>query len=340
MLTSGLHLFSIRGIPVHFSPLFLLLLLFVGFQGVGFVFVGVVTFSILVHEMGHALVAQYFRLSPSIVLHGWGGLCHHERPQRESHDALIIAAGPAAGFALGFLALALYLFAPPTVLEPGSLGTRIVEWLVYINLFWSFINILPLWPLDGGQLFRLGMVKAFGGLRGERIAHGVGTVMGVLVAIGMYQIGFVLFAVISGYWAYLNIQNFNSRSATGAIYVNNRFARELGKKMRAAYEAGQYDEAYRLGRQVRSESNLDSGTLASVWEVLGVVAAVRDNYEEAWSYLKRAPERGRVLEARAACIIALELKPEAQAFIASGKLGRVPEHLQVELRALASLPRG
>ncbi|MEM7676542.1 MAG: hypothetical protein AAF449_11115, partial [Myxococcota bacterium] len=115
----------------------------------------------------------------------------------------------------------------------------------------------------------------------------------------------------------------------------NRFAKELAQKMRAAFEAGEYDDAYRLGQQIRAETNIDTQTLGRVWEVLGVISALRDNYEEAWSYLKRAPERGRVIEARAACIIALQMRGEAQAFVEAGKLSKIPEHLQTELKALA-----
>lgn len=337
MLSEGFQVFSIRGIPVQISPIFLILVAFIAFRGGSVlwsaIYIGVLTVSILVHELGHALVAQYFRLSPSITLHGWGGLCSHQRPERAVDDALIIAAGPAAGIMLGIAAFTAGIFTAGT---NAPLVATVLGVMVWFNFFWSFVNLLPLWPLDGGQLFRLGMIRWLGGATGERVTHVVGAVTGVICAVLGYQMFGGLAVLLAGYWAWLNFQRINDPSASGAIYVTNRFAQQLSKRMQAAYEAGEYDEAYRLGQQVRAESNIDSRTLNRVWEVLGVVAALRDHYEEAWSYLKRAPERGRVLEARAACIIALELRGEAKAFIETGKLGKIPPRLQEELTALAA----
>ena len=340
MLADGIHLFSIRGIPVRFSPIFLILLLVVGLQGdlaVGALWVGLLTFSILIHEMGHALVAKYFRLSPSITLHGWGGLCSHERPDSELQEALIIIAGPAAGFIFGFAVLGVQRYVVPAEVLVANPMLVLAFWMLFwVNIIWGLVNVVPLWPLDGGQLFRLGMVKFFGGATGERITHTVGLIVGVGAAIVGYQMLGTFASVLAAYWAWLNYERINSASASGPIYVNNRFAKDLGKRMRVAFDKGEYDEAYRLGQQIRAETNIDTRTLGRVWEVLGVVEALRDNYRDAWSYLKRAPERGRVLEARAACIVALELRDEARAFVKAGKHKKIPEHLRAEITALGA----
>ncbi|MEO1336639.1 MAG: site-2 protease family protein, partial [Myxococcota bacterium] len=295
------------------------------------------------HIVGHSFPArapqnsdhaQFYRLSPSITLHGWGGLCSHQRPDRQLHEVLITAAGPAAGLMLGAISFGVQVAARDFLATDRMLSFA-VDSLVFLNIFWSLINLLPLWPLDGGQLFRLGMVRVFGGASGERVTHYVGTATGVVMAIVAYRAGWPFLPLFAGYWAWLNFSQINNPSASGAIYSVNRFAKELAKKMRTAFEAGEYDEAYRLGQQIRAETNIDTQTLGRVWEVLGVVAALRDNYEEAWSYLKRAPERGRVIEARAACIIALEMHGEARAFVEGGKLSKIPDRLQAEIKALA-----
>ena len=70
---TGLRIFSIAGIPVWISPWFFLLgALYVHQLGwrEGLVFTLCVSVSILVHELGHALVAARYRLSPQILLHG------------------------------------------------------------------------------------------------------------------------------------------------------------------------------------------------------------------------------------------------------------------------------
>ena len=51
----------------------------------------------------------------------------------------------------------------------------LVESLWFINFYWSLVNLLPLFPLDGGQLFRLGMVRVVKPARkAERVVHIVG----------------------------------------------------------------------------------------------------------------------------------------------------------------------
>jgi Zn-dependent protease len=111
----------------------------------------VVFFSILVHELGHASVGRRFGANPEIVLHGFGGaaLMHGARFNRRQ-DLLVTAAGPAASIVLGTLALLALRYVP-------GLGNDIQDTLVdlvWINYFWTVINLLPIQPLDGGLLLR------------------------------------------------------------------------------------------------------------------------------------------------------------------------------------------
>jgi stage IV sporulation protein FB len=122
--------------------------------------------SILVHELGHALVARGFRLGPvQITIHGFGGLTTHRRSPSPGRSMLVTAAGPGAGLLLGGLALALYLplafsglteGASPS--SPVGLLDSLLYMLVAVNIFWSLFNLLPMAPLDGGQLLDSGLV--------------------------------------------------------------------------------------------------------------------------------------------------------------------------------------
>ena len=68
--------------------------------------VGCVFLSILVHEYGHGLMAKAFRFSPSIVLHGLGGLCFSEAERQTLRQRLaVLICGPGAGFVLFGLAI-------------------------------------------------------------------------------------------------------------------------------------------------------------------------------------------------------------------------------------------
>ena len=70
--------FSLLGIPVRVHPYFWLVSVLMGWnQGdakLALLWVAAVFVSILVHEMGHALVIRYYGWSPRVTLYSFGGL--------------------------------------------------------------------------------------------------------------------------------------------------------------------------------------------------------------------------------------------------------------------------
>jgi Zn-dependent protease len=137
-------------------------------------------FSILVHELGHALVMRYYGQSPHIVLYMLGGLAISHGPSSQlwgraerltsNRHILISLAGPGAGFLLALLTLLCVValggevhFAPQAfpffwyeVLPDGtSLALQeVIGDLLFLNIFWGMVNLLPVFPLDGGQVAR------------------------------------------------------------------------------------------------------------------------------------------------------------------------------------------
>lgn len=111
----------------------------------------VVFFSILIHELGHAFTGRRFGANPEIVLHAFGGaaVMHGARFNRRQ-DLLVTAAGPGASILLGSLALAALVYLP---IPSPDVRETLVD-LVWINYFWTLINLLPIQPLDGGLLLR------------------------------------------------------------------------------------------------------------------------------------------------------------------------------------------
>jgi Zn-dependent protease len=137
-------LFRIRGIPIriHFTLLFLLAWLILQSVTNGdwtlAVFIGGVALSVLLHELGHALTAQYFKIPIlSIMMFPTGGLAQMGRMPAPAEDIWVTAMGPAVNAVLWI------------VLEP--LGWRE---LAQANLFLFLFNLLPAFPLDGGRLVR------------------------------------------------------------------------------------------------------------------------------------------------------------------------------------------
>jgi Zn-dependent protease len=153
--------FSLFGIPVRVHPLFWVFTAVMGWQPRNLqltaLWVCCVFVSILVHELGHALTARHFRSRPEIVLYMFGGYAS-DFPlwgRSTARSILVVIAGPGAGFLLYALIHVVHL---GLKLRGVSLSPY-VAWAVYqlefINLWWGLVNLLPVYPLDGGQISSL-----------------------------------------------------------------------------------------------------------------------------------------------------------------------------------------
>ena len=150
--------FSIFGIPVRVHPFFWVTLAIVSGQlwsdtpqailrtGL-FLMAGFI--SIMVHELGHALMARKFGAHSEIVLEAFGGYAAYSgvrmtRPQ----SFMITAAGPAVQILLGLAVMA----ASPPLTELNPMAGYFLLVLIWISLVWAVLNLLPVLPLDGGQM--------------------------------------------------------------------------------------------------------------------------------------------------------------------------------------------
>jgi stage IV sporulation protein FB len=342
-IMNGFKIFSLFGVPVYVSIWYILLMGWSAWTSDNpFLWVGAVTFSILVHEFGHALMARRFRLSPSVLLHGWGGLCAHQRAQRDLHDVLILSAGPGAGLLLGGLTAAAWgilRLAAPHLLEAEPLRAAIT-YMLFINLFWSLINLIPMWPLDGGQLFRLGMVRLFGGARGERVTHITGIALAVIAGLIAWKlVGGFFTLILCGFLAYENYQRLQSPGASGPIRRHNKEAGRLVQEAQAALKAEAWREAARLAHVARDEGNLNPAQLKEIWTILAIATAQQGEFEEALGYIQRAPDSPAVIEAELWSLIHLHRAQEARLLIQSPRGQKLPAAVhQDALQALTATP--
>jgi Zn-dependent protease len=175
------------GVPVRVHPMFWLVSVIMGWNTVheGFqyllIWVACSFASILIHEFGHVAMGQIFGSRGHIVLYGFGGLAigSNQLDQRWQRIAVCFA-GPLAGFLLlGIMFVLLWIWDPEAFpaylamakmdlgLSPGDVGelrrllrahshmvNMTVQFLIFINLMWGLVNLLPIWPLDGGQISR------------------------------------------------------------------------------------------------------------------------------------------------------------------------------------------
>lgn len=165
--------FRLFGFPVRVHPFFWLVTLFLAIGGRGaadplltLIWVVVVFISILVHELGHAIVQSYYGGHPWITLYSFGGLASCDDCDRRPRSQILISlAGPFAGFFLaGFVVsilVALQRFRGfeldwiPVKWSPfGSMVDVVVVYLLFVNIAWGLVNLLPIYPLDGGRISR------------------------------------------------------------------------------------------------------------------------------------------------------------------------------------------
>lgn len=118
----------------------------------------VVGVSVLVHELGHAVVANRFGMhSPRIRLHGMGGECAYGGRPTARQRLWIALAGPGAGFLLGVASLATLYGLGAVGFDLPPLVHRAVSMMVWVNVVWSILNLLPMQPLDGSTALLSGM---------------------------------------------------------------------------------------------------------------------------------------------------------------------------------------
>jgi stage IV sporulation protein FB len=174
--------FRLGKIPIRIHPSFLVVaVVFGGLYGdlrVLAAWVAIVFGSVMVHELGHATVGLAFGLAPSIELHGMGGTTSWSSGAALSvaKRIAISVAGPGAGFVVA--AIVRYAIGP-SAFPPTALGAFVYENLLFVNFGWGVVNLLPMLPLDGGNVMTQ-VIHAFTGGRGERAARIVSIVVASL----------------------------------------------------------------------------------------------------------------------------------------------------------------
>jgi len=130
-------------------------------------FMGVVTaimlfVSVLLHELGHSVVALRYGIPVrSITLFVFGGVAQiGAEPPSAIAEFLIAVAGPLVSL---FLAVVFYLVQPHVAGVEPLLG--LAKYLAYINMALVLFNLIPGYPLDGGRVFRAVVWEVTGNMR-------------------------------------------------------------------------------------------------------------------------------------------------------------------------------
>jgi Zn-dependent protease len=142
---------------------------------------------IVLHELGHALVARRFGIQTrDITLLPIGGVASLERiPKRPREELLIAIAGPAVNVVLaGALLLILVLTGGPTSFAmPGSTSAPLLQQLLWVNVSLAAFNLIPAFPMDGGRVLRALLATRFPRARATTWAATVGQGFALLLGL-------------------------------------------------------------------------------------------------------------------------------------------------------------
>jgi membrane-associated protease RseP (regulator of RpoE activity) len=193
--------FGLFGIPVTIRPSFLLIAVLLGFNSGSLtriiVWVGVVFVSIVVHELGHALVARSFGSEVEIELNAIGGLTSWTLDPAElgpGRRAFVAGSGSATGLLFGGL---VWLAAVTTGPHSGDVGYTLTI-IIWVNVFWGLLNWLPIRPLDGGHLL-LALLEKTMPSRSDVVARYVFIATAAAGTFFAFRYGFLFAALLAGW---------------------------------------------------------------------------------------------------------------------------------------------
>jgi Zn-dependent protease/CBS domain-containing protein len=203
------------GVPVRLHFTFVLMLIFLLFIGIGdkqsgpstAIYVVALFFSVLLHELGHTLVARRYGIKTiEIVMFPIGGISRPERQPKPSEELPISFAGPLvnlliAAALIGWLATQQGWVALEGLKEPTD--ANLAERIAAGNLALFLFNLLPAYPMDGGRILRSLLALHRPVEEATRIAASAGRGLAVLMGLagllwGNFMLIFVALFVYLG----------------------------------------------------------------------------------------------------------------------------------------------
>ncbi|MEE3369525.1 MAG: site-2 protease family protein [Planctomycetota bacterium] len=188
--------------------------------------------SILIHELGHALAMRYYGMNARIVLWHFGGIAVPESvssfvgfgARTKPHAQILIsAAGPIAQLLLAIVVIigarlggfrvdtlidwvnSTFALTSDNLVDPSPEVGVLLTFLLFPSISWALLNLLPIYPLDGGQISRE-ICTLFSMSNGTRISLAVSIVAAAGVAAYQFQKGYMFNAIMFGMLAYSNYQ--------------------------------------------------------------------------------------------------------------------------------------
>jgi Zn-dependent protease len=330
LLTGSVPLFTAFRIRVRAHAMLIVAIVFILLFGWGFggpmdrlISAGALFTIVLLHEFGHCFAARSVGGdADEIIMHPLGGLAMAQAPKRPWPTFVTVAGGPLVNVVICaitgtilWLAFGLIPWNPASVKSLERLYESGYEtfvsfrtwgvWVMWIHFMsWSLLvfNMLPIFPLDGGQMLQSILWPKFGYYKSMLFAATTGIVGGgLLAAVGLATLS--IFLAIIGIMGVMNCVNLRrmllaegpwgfqeedspyAESLGLGVYTKSAQTKPKRASQRAAKRAKQREDAERAERE-------------QVDQILAKVSANGMNSLSWWEKrtLKRATERQRKRE--------------------------------------------
>jgi Zn-dependent protease/CBS domain-containing protein len=199
---------KIFGVELRVHLTFVFLLMFVLFTestahngmnaGRALALVGIIFGSVVLHELGHAVVGMHSGVpAKAIILLPIGGVTVFDETQRYiepgiltwKRDIGIALAGPLVNFLVAFVAAGILLAIMPglPLWAPYLNSANLFRSLVWINIWIGAFNLLPAYPMDGGKVLRALFARRMDPVVATRRAVSIGQAFATLfMLLGMF----------------------------------------------------------------------------------------------------------------------------------------------------------
>jgi Zn-dependent protease len=280
-----------KSIPVKVTWPFFLVAALIGFLNslnlIGTLFwIAVIFVSVLVHEYGHAVVSKIFGQKPRIELIAFGGLTYPEGPKISGFkEFLVILAGPMMSLFLCFLGF--FIFSIPAVRNsPYAVYPFLFG---FVNAFWTVVNLLPILPLDGGQLMRV-ICQGIFGFKGYMVSAGLSIFFAATAVIGFFFIGQLFLGIIFMFLLFQGIEIFKQVRRMGEADFNDETRKNITQAEILESEHN-IAEAEKLYRKIKEQSK-EGYCFTKSCEALAKMAHLKQDYKEAYGLLN--PLKGQI----------------------------------------------
>ena len=249
-------------IPIGIHPLFWVVAIFLGWMFsqdpiLTAIWVVIIFCSVLLHEFGHALTARFFGQKASIDLVAFGGLTSRSgRRLKPWQDFIVVLNGPLTGFLLFVLLSFIYAGLPANA--PSLLRYAIGNAAI-INFYWTILNLLPIMPLDGGQLMSI-ILEGIFGFRGVKISLFISCLLGTAAGIYFFLQGDMLPGIVLFFVAFDSFRGWRGTLAMTDKDRDEELQRLLVQANRRL-EEGHTTEAQALLEDLRKKQARDSSTV-------------------------------------------------------------------------------